>query len=49
MTYSQLLNEKGEVIIPFYKKKFVILIMVVLLLLVSGGIVLGSQNPTKKR
>jgi hypothetical protein len=38
MTSSQLLNEKGEVILPFYKKPKIIGLILLILLIIGGGL-----------
>jgi len=54
MTNSQLLNEKGEVITPFYKNKKIILLIVAVVIAIIGAVLLRksilpdfSQNEEK--
>jgi hypothetical protein len=46
MTGSQLLNEKGEAIIPPYKNKKYIAIVIILFLLLSGYLYFSGSKKT---
>lgn len=46
MTNSQLLNEKGEVIIPPYKNKKYIAIVIILFLILSGYLYFSKGKKT---
>lgn len=43
MTNSQLLNEKGEVIIPFYKNKIIIILIVAVVIAIIGAVLLRNS------
>ncbi len=43
MTNSQLLNEKGEVIKPFYKNKKIILLIVAVVIAIIGAVLLRKS------
>lgn len=49
LTSSQLLNEHGEVIVPFYRKKLFYVLIAVVILFLASRVFRGSDGSEKEK